>query len=109
MINPKYYESEPFYVCEDDFAPGKFRIHQNHKVECKLAEGSGPGFYDICQARILGLSYDKYIRFCEQNYDGHVNISKYGFTSPVIRFENETLALSLCMLLNKRWKELFKE
>lgn len=48
MINPKYYESEPFYVCEDDFAPGKFRIHQNHKVECKLAEGCGPGFYDIC-------------------------------------------------------------
>ena len=108
-VNPKYFEDEPFYVSEDEFASGKFRIHQNKKVECKLAEGCGPGFYDMCQARILGLPYDKYIKFCELNYDGHANLTKGGFISPVIRFNNETLALSLCMLLNKRWKELFKE
>lgn len=112
MINPKYYEDTPFYVEEDNFAPGKYRIKQNRKVECKLAEGVGPGFYDICQARILGLDYPNYISFCERNYDGAANQVKSAageYISPVIRFNNKTLAESLCLLLNKRWKELFQE
>ena len=54
------------------------------------------------------MSYPAYINFCEKNYGGHVNKSKHGWVSPVIRFENETLANSLCLLLNKRWGELFE-
>ena len=109
MIDSKYYEKEPFFVTDDEFAPGCYRIKQNHKVECMLAQGVGPGFYDICQARILGLPYDQYITFCAQNYGGRANKTKNGFISPVIRFGDKALAESLCLLLNKRWKEIFKD
>ena len=94
MIDPKYYGNEPFYVCKDEFASGKFRIKESIVVEKKLDPNGELGFMDIAQARILGL-------------DGRANQSKHGWISPVIRFENETLANSLCLLLNKRWGELF--
>ena len=108
MVNPKYYEKEPFYVCPDDFASGKFRIKESVIAEKKLIHGEESGFTNIAQARILGMSYPAYINFCEKNYGGHVNKSEHGWVSPVIRFENETLANSLCLLLNKRWGELFE-
>ena len=109
MVSPKYYEDVTFYVKEDEFFSGNYVIEQNRKMECMLAEKCGPGFYNICQARILGLSYDKYVKFCEKNYDGFVNKLNGIKFSPKIRFRNKTLAESLCLLLNKRWEELQKE
>ena len=74
-----------------------------------LAGKCGPGFYNIFQARILELPYDKYVIFCEKNYDGFVNKLNGVKFSTKIRFRNKTLAESLCLLLNKRWEELQKE
>ena len=65
MVSPKYYEDITFYVKEDEFFSGNYVIEQNRKMECMLAEKCGPGFYNICQARILGVSYDQYVKFCE--------------------------------------------
>lgn len=107
MIDPKYYGDKPFYVCKDEFAPGKFRIKESVIAEKKLDPNGDLGFMDVAQARVLGLDYPVYMKFCEKNYGGRANESKHGWTSPVIRFENETLANSLCLLLNKRWGELF--
>lgn len=94
----------PFYVAPDKFMADSYRIHESENVKKIIGQS---GFTNICQARILGLSYTDYIEFCEKNYGGYVNESKYGYTSPVIRFKNETLAKSLCLLLNKRWGEMF--
>ena len=83
MIDPKYYGDKPFYVCKDEFASGKFRIKESVIAEKKLDPNGDLGFMDVAK-------------------------SKCGWVSPVIRFENETLANSLCLLLNKRWGELFE-
>lgn len=93
-----------FYVAPDSFTADTYRICESEDVKKVIGQN---GFTDICQARILGLSYPDYIEFCKKNYGGNVNESKYGFISPVIRFSNKALAESLCLLLNKRWGEKF--
>lgn len=107
MIDERYYGPDAFYVCKDEFAHGKFRIKESVIAQNKIDKDGEGGFYDIAQARVLGLSFPEYIKFCNKNYAGKVNHSLHGWVSPVIRFENETLAKSLCLLLNQRWVKLF--
>ena len=61
MIDPKYYGDEPFYVCKDEFAPGKFRIKESVIAEKKLDPNGDLGFMDVAQARVLGLDYPVYM------------------------------------------------
>ena len=100
MENNKIY----FYVAPDEFAINCYRICESEDVKKVIGQN---GFTNICQARILGLNYPDYIKFCEKNYGGYASKSKNGFISPVIRFNNKILAESLCLLLNKRWGEKF--
>lgn len=100
MENNKIY----FYVAPDEFAINCYRICESEDIKKVIGQN---GFTNICQARILGLNYPDYIKFCEKNYGGYASKSKNGFISPVIRFNNKTLAESLCLLLNKRWSEKF--
>lgn len=60
----------------------------------------GVRFYTIAPARVLGLSYDDYLRFARDEYNG-VIVGKVG--QPIVYFENKQDIKKLQTLLNKYW------
>lgn len=95
-------DNPPFEVMPDKIVIGGWRIQETTEARQKLGL---EGFPDIMQARVLGLDFPTYIKFCA-NYNGIAKTTKHGAQSPVIRFPDKVLADSLCLLLNKRWSEL---
>lgn len=60
--------------------------------------------YHVLDARLLGLSYPDYLKFCSSK--GAKLRGRKGYTYPI--WEKEKDCKEICQLLNKEWSEIRK-
>lgn len=65
--------------------------------------GSQKGSYNVMGARILGLPYPEYLRFCRDKYRATLR-GKVGYSYPV--FKQKKDAENLSKLLNSQYNEI---
>lgn len=76
---------------------GKYMIYFGDEVYAYFKNPYYCGYYP---ARVLGMDFVEYFRFCRDQYHGTI-YGKEGY--PYIQFEKEQDAQDLCKLLNSYW------
>jgi len=92
------------YADESPYHPGKFMIRFNFN---KLPLTSTNGSYNVLSARLLGLTYADYLRYC-RDVCGAELVGK-GCLYPVPYFQKGTKMESLIKLLNFNIEKIFEE
>lgn len=93
-----------FYAEETPYQKGKFLIRSNFdKLPLKYTTGS----YNIIEARLLGLTYAQYLRYCRDFHSA--TILGKNCLYPVPYFTQGTELNSLLKILNERAKKALKE
>ena len=93
-----------FWVDESVLCPGRYYIALNHE---KLRILSCRGSCNIICARVIGLSYANYLRFCRDVYDGEIRGKNTGY--PIVVFYDKKKAEELAEFLNKQVKHIILE
>ena len=86
-----------FYLEESPYYPGKYGIYIDFD---NLPPMKTTGSYNLLPARLLGLSYAEYLRFCRDVYKAEI-IGKNNMY-PVAYFKNNIAAGDLIKMLNER-------
>ena len=86
-----------FYLEESPYHPGKYSIYIDFD---NLPPMKTTGSYNLLPARLLGLSYAEYLRFCRDVYKAEI-IGKNNMY-PVAYFKNNIAAGDLIKMLNER-------
>lgn len=86
-----------FYVEESPYQPGKYTIRLNFDA---LPNMTTTGSYNLLPARLLGLSYADYLRFCRDELGAEIIGKKSMY--PVAYFPNKASAVGLVDNLNGR-------
>ena len=98
-----------FYLEESPYQPGKYTLRFNlDKFHCEQTNGS----FMLMAARLLGLSYADYCRFCRDAFGAEI-IGK-GSMYPICYFKNTSEVQNLLQILNTRanivlWEREHKE
>lgn len=74
-----------------------------------LDQGMTKGSYNVLNARLLGLSYCDYLKYCRAQHNGTIRKSS-GY--PYCVFKDKKNCNDVCNLLNKEWgkiEKFFKE
>lgn len=61
--------------------------------------------YNAIDARLFGLSYPDYLKFCVKNYNGRIEGKK---CFPIVKFDNPKDCDRLVAELNRRWNLVIK-
>lgn len=94
MTKTEYFKTE-----ESPYYPGKWTIVPVHEAFCLEGLPNG-GSYNIICARLMGLSYAQYLRFCRDILKAEVYGKKS--TYPVAYFKNDGVLRKFVRLLNNR-------
>ena len=86
-----------FYLEESSSHPGKYKISMNFDM---LPGIRTTGSYNLLPARLLGLSYAEYLRYCRDIYKAEI-IGKNNMY-PVAYFKDNTATGELIKMLNSR-------
>ena len=86
-----------FYAEESPYQPGKYTVRLNFDA---LPNMTTTGSYNLLPARLLGLSYADYLRFCRDELGAEIIGKKSMY--PVAYFPNKTSAEGLIQNLNTR-------
>lgn len=92
-----------FYLDESPSNVGKYMIRLNFT---KLPASHTKGSYNILLARMLGLTYAEFLRYCRDFYGAEI-IGK-GTYYPVPYFSKDSNVNSLIKLLNENATKVFK-
>lgn len=68
-----------------------------------LDEGRTKGSYNVLSARLLGLSYPDYLKYCRAQHGGIIKKSK-GY--PYCVFKEKANCSRVCGLLNTEWRKV---
>ena len=93
-----------FYLEESPYQPGKYKVSMNFDEFPGIRT---VGSYNLLPARLLGLSYANYLRYCRDVYKAEV-IGK-NTMYPIAYFENNFAAGDLIRILNERMSQIEKE
>lgn len=94
-----------FYVEEALYHKGKYMIGLNHDLF--PFEGGTNGSYNVLGARVLGLSYAKYLRFLRDIIGAELEGKNSLYIVPY--FKRSTELEQLIMLMNKRMELVMRE
>ena len=86
-----------FYLEESPYHPGKYGIYIDFD---NLPPMKTTGSYNLLPARLLGLSYAEYLRFCRDELGAEITGKKNMY--PVAYFSDEKTAAGLIGTLNSR-------
>lgn len=89
-----------YYLDESPYHPGKYMIYMHHNF---LPKHVMRGSYHILDARLMMLSYAKYLRLCRDVYGAEL-FGKNSFVVPY--FSDKKKAQPLINELNKRINEI---
>ena len=70
-----------------------------------LDKGCTKGSYNVISARLLGLSYSDYLKYCRAQHNGIVKKSS-GY--PYCVFKEKTDCNKICGMLNIEWRKVEK-
>jgi hypothetical protein len=98
-MNKKY-----FYLEESPYHPGKYRVAINFDT---LPGIRTIGSYNLLPARLLGLSYADYLRYCRDVYKAEI-IGKNNMY-PVAYFKDNMAAGDLIRSLNNRMEQIIQK
>ena len=93
-----------FYLEESPYQPGKYKVSMNFDM---LPGIRTTGSYNLLPARLLGLSYANYLRYCRDVYKAEI-IGK-NTMYPIAYFENNFATGDLIRILNERMSQIEKE
>lgn len=93
-----------FYLEESPYHPGKYKISMNFDM---LPGICTTGSYNLLSARLLGLSYAEYLRYCRDIYKAEI-IGKNNMY-PVAYFKDNIAAGDLIRTLNSRMELLIQK
>lgn len=92
-----------FFLEESPYQPGKWTIHINFDI---LPPMRTEGSFNLLPARLLGLSYAEYLRYCRDIYKAEI-IGKNNMY-PVAYFTKNSPTTELLQTLNARMEALAK-
>jgi hypothetical protein len=98
-MNKKY-----FYLEESPYHPGKYRVAINFDT---LPGIRTIGSYNLLPARLLGLSYADYLRYCRDVYKAEI-IGKNNMY-PVAYFKDNMAVGDLIRSLNNRMEQIIQK
>ena len=93
-----------FYLEESPYHPGKYKVSMNFDM---LPGIRTTGSYNLLPARLLGLSYAEYLRYCRDVYKAEI-IGKNNMY-PVAYFKDNIAAGDLIKMLNSRMELLIQK
>lgn len=93
-----------FYLEESPYHPGKYKISMNFDM---LPGIRTTGSYNLLPARLLGLSYAEYLRYCRDIYKAEI-VGKNNMY-PVAYFKDNIAAGDLIHTLNSRMELLIQK
>ncbi len=93
-----------FYLEESPYQPGKYRIAINFDT---LPGIRTIGSYNLLPARLLGLSYADYLRYCRDVYKAEIIGKKNMY--PVAYFKDNMAAGDLIRSLNNRMEQIIQK
>lgn len=93
-----------FYLEESSYHPGKYKISMNFDM---LPGIRTTGSYNLLSARLLGLSYAEYLRYCRDIYKAEI-IGKNNMY-PVAYFKDNIATGDLIKMLNDRMSQIDKK
>lgn len=88
-----------FYIDESPVYKEKFLIRLNHDFFKKFFPNGTSGSYNILTARVAGLSYARYLRYCRDVLGAEI-IGK-GHKYPIVFFDRSNDLTSFVKMLNK--------
>lgn len=92
-----------FYLNESFSVPGAWFISVDYeKFECGLVK---EGSWNVLPARVLGISYPDWLRFCRDEFHAIINGKNCLYIVPY--FKDKAVALELTKLLNNRANLLY--
>lgn len=98
-MNKKY-----FYLEESPYHPGKYKVSMNFDEFPGIRT---IGSYNLLPARLLGLSYAEYLRYCRDIYKAEIIGKKNMY--PVAYFKDNIAAGDLIKMLNDRMSQIDKK
>ena len=93
-----------FYLEESPYQPGKYKVSMNFDEFPGIRT---IGSYNLLPARLLGLSYAEYLRYCRDIYKAEI-IGKNNMY-PVAYFKDNVAAGDLVRTLNSRMELLIQK
>jgi hypothetical protein len=93
-----------FYFEESPYQPGKYKVNMNFD---EFPGIHTIGSYNLLPARLLGLCYAEYLRYCRDIYGAEI-IGKNNMY-PVAYFKDSFVAGDLVKILNERMAQIEKE
>ena len=92
-----------FFIEESPYHNGYYSLRLDFD---KIGFGELKGSANVFPARLLGLQYADYLRFCRDNYNA--TLFGKGRKYPVPLFKDKSKGNSLCTMLNKEFEKFFE-